>query len=1102
MISQFNDIDLSMLIKHKCPITGLPTVSNPKFNDVIIEDNYSVSLLKIHNSIVVVTSKGNAAYVNETSINKLTSLIDEFCDVTAVVKPYVQIRNLSQLSGRLKIGVMKKQTLYFKENQDIIKGVVLIKGNSALRTFINITIRFLNPSIRVVYKDNYESAIDEALKILKRTPSLTSDKLYEEDEFLLSYSDIHFSPQFEYKNKETGFIFNSGYIPAVGNYHYLQGFMTCDKDIMEIASIVEKVIQESPLKGNSLFSIADLTQLEDKISFRIRYKFAKEIKKVITKFKLLDVPIIVITQSNFLRNAARFFFAIAGQKLTLVSVREDAFEIINNKRYLNSFNKNAENKSIIIHESDIEEIKNFCASFLFSDLEETSEVSISKENPLKDLIGILSLLKSDMKELQASKLIDSEERLREKENINTKLLNIMKDIETSKLELEKNNAELVLTKEKLNSNLNRLNKIGELAKIGEWELNLTDNSIYWSDEVCKIHEVPLGFIPTLQAAIDFYDEESLPIIKKAVSEAMEFGKSYDIELSIITAKGKTKYVRSFGDTKKDLDGKVICVYGAFQDISETKGTQKLLEQAQEIVDNIQIGLHLYKLEDLDDDSTLRLIFANPASEEITELKLDDIIGKTIDEAFPDLRALNIPQRYADIVREKTVKSFEDIYYEDSQLPKAAYSVKAFSLPDNCVCVAFEDITLRKKTEIEIIKAKEQAETSNIAKSQFLANMSHEIRTPMNGIMGFLDLLLNYTSLSEEQTDFVKEAKNASDNLLQLINDILDISKIEADKMKIENISFNLGATVESSVSLFVPKINEKNLEIHILIKPNVPEKVIGDPAKLRQILNNLISNAVKFTHDGEITINIETVSCNLNNKVKIKFEIKDTGIGIATDSISRIFDPFTQADGTTTRKYGGTGLGLAIVKKLITLMEGEISVESNVNRGTTFSFYAIFDKVEDISDKKAPWMEKDSSNRIPIITKYTEKEKQIALKSRILLVEDNDINIKVITSMLESKDFICEIACNGIEALEAYLKKDFDIVLMDCQLPIMDGYEATQKIRITEGNKKHTPIIAITANAMSGDMEKCISAGMDEYISKPINYNLLFEIIEKYLNKD
>ena len=389
--------------------------------------------------------------------------------------------------------------------------------------------------------------------------------------------------------------------------------------------------------------------------------------------------------------------------------------------------------------------------------------------------------------------------------------------------------------------------------------------------------------------------------------------------------------------------------------------------------------------------------------------------------------------------------------------------------------------LAEEAKIKAENATLIAENAVKAKQQFLSNMSHEIRTPMNAIIGFTKVLLK-TELSAKQKEYLTSIKLSGDSLIVLINDILDLAKVDAGKMTFEQIPFKLSLSISAMLHLFETKIQEKNLRLVKEYDDKIPEVLVGDPVRLHQIILNLISNAVKFTSKGEITVCIKLLNEN-EEKVTIQFSVSDTGIGIAEDKIKKIFENFQQASSGTSRLYGGTGLGLAIVKQLVEPQGGSISVESKINEGSTFSFILPFQKTKEDAETELGLVELDTE-----ITNI-----------KVLVVEDIALNQLLMRTLLDDFGFECDIASNGKLAIEKLRSKSYDIILMDLQMPEMNGFEATEYIRYTMNSV--IPIIALTADVTTVDLAKCKAVGMNDYIAKPVDDRLLYSKIVGFVKK-
>jgi len=417
---------------------------------------------------------------------------------------------------------------------------------------------------------------------------------------------------------------------------------------------------------------------------------------------------------------------------------------------------------------------------------------------------------------------------------------------------------------------------------------------------------------------------------------------------------------------------------------------------------------------------------------------------------------------------------------------------------------------RRKIEDELRAEKEKSDQlakeameSNILKSQFLANMSHEIRTPMNGIIGFLTLVERGAYKDNtEMKSFVSGARNSAETLLDIINNILDLSKIESGKMQLEEANFNLNDVIDEAVEMLSPKAEEKKLVITKVIYDDTPLLLNGDYIRLRQVIINLLSNSIKFTEKGGVEISAKLKSFE-DDHVTLLLSVRDTGIGVPPEKIGSLFKPFSQVDGSHTRKYGGTGLGLVICKEFINMMGGDIDVESEAGIGSRF-FFTVNLKLQRIIKPSSHTRQysKVYDLREPSPTANlggSEELKRQRINYNILLAEDNVVNKKVAHKILSEAGFTVDSADNGFEALTAAKMKHYDLILMDVQMPVMDGYTATKEIRNLKSDVAKIPIIAITAHALTGDKEKCIEAGMNDYISKPIIADQMIRIIDKWV---
>jgi len=581
--------------------------------------------------------------------------------------------------------------------------------------------------------------------------------------------------------------------------------------------------------------------------------------------------------------------------------------------------------------------------------------------------------------------------------------------------------------------------------------------------------------------------EDYDVFTKVIYKNFLNKKNFSLEINVFNTQNELRHMLLLGSPMYDINRHAIGILGVILDVHDEKVSEILYRQSQRkyfsLFQNMESSVSYYNLIHDTDGKVFdaEIIECNQATSRILKLDAKKIIGTRLSE----IGFLSEQEIKKLLIRfEKVIQSGESYHLKELYLVSLDrwIEIAIYSPEQNYVAMLVTDIDGMKRTEIALFKEKERSEEANRVKSEFLANMSHEIRTPLNGIVGMIDLSL-MEPLSEDQNDNLLTAKECVTSLIDIINDILDFSKIEAGKLKIESVAFDLTDLVENTLKIHIPHLNEKDLELKVDLTEIIQNQVLGDAKRIKQIINNLVSNAIKFTDQGHVMVKVTQRLGVEENKVLTTFKVIDTGIGIELSKQNLLFNSFTQIDGSYTRKYGGTGLGLIISKQLVEMMSGTISFQSELNVGSTFEFVLPLESAKIESE----------------IISQNEAMSLVYDGKQILLVEDDRVNQIVMEKMIEREGIKVTIAENGLEALNACNVREFDLILMDIQMPIMDGIESTRQIRTSSGLNRLTPIVALTAFALRGDEEIFKASGMDGYISKPVDRNNLMNLLSEML---
>ena len=620
----------------------------------------------------------------------------------------------------------------------------------------------------------------------------------------------------------------------------------------------------------------------------------------------------------------------------------------------------------------------------------------------------------------------------------------------------------------------------QLAGVGCWRLDVATGSVTWSDEVYRIHgKTRETFDPSLDDAVGCYHPDDRQAVGDWCANAIANGEPDEFRLRIIREDGAERIVRSQCRPEKNEAGETTALFGVFQDVTDQVRSQQRIEASEAryrlLADRASDVIVTYGVDGL-------IQYISPSVEAATGIAPGDLIGRPVTHLILDEDVPALVARFREMVRAEPGTVLSGLVYRTRV---ASGEIRWMEARTTLIrneagrVVEFHDvvrdITETKRLEDELIAARDVAEAAAKSKSEFLANMSHELRTPLTSVIGFSGLLQASEALPAAERRYADRIATSSEALLSVINDILDYSKLEEDAVGLDPVAFDPAAMVQAAASIIETQCEAKGLTLAIKMSADLPEAIMGDEGRLRQVTLNFLSNAKKFTASGEIRLDVGVVGD------RIRVAVTDSGIGIAPDKIDALFERFTQADASTTRVYGGTGLGLAICQRLIEMMGGEIGATSQPGRGSTFWF-----EVPLIAAEPQDVMSDDVVEGLPD-------------GLRVLMADDAPANRELVRVLLEAWGVDLTTVCDGAEAVQAAAKGEYDLILMDVHMPVMDGMDACRAIRALGSEAAATPILALTANVQPEQVEACHAAGMDGHAGKPIEVVALIQAMTRVL---